>query len=184
MVANNANSSVKIGRCWLGDEWRLAQALASQSIEWKIMGSCHPDWCMTYLIKSDWKQASLKVEAIWEVINVSSISREAVCPGGRIYGVVDASRHWGHVRVDPASWSQSQFCSAFWGRLFYRLLTCHERLLTAQGTPAGIPYKPRIQRSYRNNTAFAPLTNRLEQHWIESKSGLNMLTLHTSGIQK
>ena len=117
MVANNANSSLKIVRCWLGDEWRLAQALASQSIEWQIIGSCQPDWCMTYLIKSEQKLASLIAEAIWEVMNVPSISREAMCPVGRIYGVGNASRHWGYVQVDPASWLQSQFSCAFQGSL-------------------------------------------------------------------
>ena len=84
MVANSANSSLKIVRCWLGDEWRLVQALAFQSIKWKIMGSCHPALCMTYLINSDRKLASLIAEAVWAVINMPLISREAMCPVGRI----------------------------------------------------------------------------------------------------
>ena len=83
------------------------------------MEFAHPSWCMTYLIKSEQKLASLIAEAVWAVINMPSISREPVCPVGRIYGVGDASRHWGHVQVDPASWLQSQSSCAFQGRLPY-----------------------------------------------------------------
>ena len=135
MVANNANSSTKMVWCWLGDEWRLAQDLVSLSIEWKIMGSCHPDWCMMYLIKSDRKLVSLIAEAIWEVMNVPSISREVVYPVEGIYSVGDASRHWGHVWVDPASWSQSQYSFAFQGRLLYSVSLSWWLLICSGSTP-------------------------------------------------
>ena len=62
-----------------------ARALASQSIERKIAGSCHPALCMTYLINSERKLASLIAVARWEVMNLPSISREAMCPVGSIY---------------------------------------------------------------------------------------------------
>jgi hypothetical protein len=39
---------------------------------------------MIYFIKSAQKLASLIAEAVLEVINVPSISREAMCPLGRI----------------------------------------------------------------------------------------------------